>query len=336
MSSVLGRFRRPIERRLKLRLAGEDPAALAQRRDRRKLRWLWRDSDDRVLRFRALRHLSELIDPESVPLFTSVVTAEPGEHPPAVVRTAAEGLGRLLNGDCAPVLRDLLIDERPTCVQLAAARGLGMIGRPEDWAAVRAWCARVDGALLPSERDCPDVSVREPAGTAPLVQVLAALYADKSDVWWSKKASRWLTSGDPVPRMKSDRGADRIVAQRLRDALQRRAMPDAEYRRSMLHLGSLARDRDQELLAGMAAQPGPERRHVALVALGLNGDPRSIPLLDERLRNTPADQPELAADLARAAGRLGWPDLSKPLQSLQQRFDSPEVHAEVRWSLNEI
>ena len=335
MSGVLGRFRRPLERRLKLKLAGEDPAALAEKRDRRKLRWLARESDDPVLRFRALRHLSELIDPESVELFSTIAQAEPGRRPTAEVRTAAEGLGRLMNGDRAALLRRLLDPDRPAGVQLAAARGLATVGRAEDWAAVRAWCERIEGELLPDELDCAAPILREPTGTTALVWVLQALYVDKGASWWSKKGARWLSGSDPVPRLKSDVGADRIVAQNHRRALGHEEMSDDRFAEVVLQLGSMGRDRDQELLDGAIAPFDGPRRHAVRLALGLHGDPRSIPLLRSALEVTPDDRPDLATGLARAAGRLGWPALAEPLNELRTRFGQPRVRAEIAWALGE-
>jgi HEAT repeat protein len=335
MSGVLGRFRRPLERRLKLKLAGEDPAALAKKRDRRKLRWLAGESDDPALRFRSLRHLSELIDPESVELFSGIVQAEPGRRPAAEVRTAAEGLGRLMNGDRAALLRRLLDPERPAGVQLAAARGLATVGRAEDWAAVRAWCAGIEGTLLPAELDCAAPILREPPGTTALVWVLQALYVDKSASWWSKKGARWLAGSDPVPRLKSDVGADRIVAQAHRRALGHEQMNDARFGQVVLQLGSMARDRDQELLAAQLDGLDGDRRHSVLSALGLHGDIRSVPLLRAASDQVPADRADQAAGLARAAGRLGWPELAGSLLGLRARFEQREVRLEIAWALGE-
>ena len=335
MSSLLGRFRGPLEKRLKLKLAGEDPAELARKRDRRKLRWLARDADDRVLRFRALRHLSELIDPESVDLFSEIVETEPGRLPAAVVRTAAEGLGRLMNGDRAVLLRRLLDDERPAGVQLAAARGLATVGRAEDWAAVRDWCVRIEGSLLPGELDCVAPILREPAGVTPLVWVLQALYVDKDASWWSKKGARWLAGDAPVPRLKSDVGADRIVAQNHRRALSHEQMEPARFRQVVLQLGSMARDRDQELLAGLLDTVAAPRRAPVLLALGLHGDPRSESPIRRSLEQLPDDQPDLAVGLARAAGRLGWPEMVPTLTAARARFTQPEARVEVAWALGE-
>ena len=333
MSSLFGRFRGPLEKRLKLKLAGDDPAVLAQKRDRRKLRWLVRESEDPVLRFRALRHLSELIDPQSADLFAGIIEAEPGRLPAAEVRTAAEGLGRLMHGDRAVLLRRLLGDDRPAGVQLAAARGLATVGRAEDWGAVRDWCARSEGILVPDELDCVEPILREPAGVTPLVWVLQALYVDKGASWWSKKGARWLAGDTAVPRLKSDVGADRIVAQNHRRALGFEEMDDARHRAVTLQLGAMARDRDQELLAGLLGGADGARRRSVLLALGLHGDPRSVPLLRQALVD--AERPEVAAALARAAGRLGWPELARPLVDLRARFPQQQVRLQAAWALGE-
>jgi len=338
---LLDSIKAPIKHRLKVRLAGTDIDALVQRRDRRRLRWLITDSDDPVLRFRALRHLSELMDPDGVDLFLAIVEDEPGERDAALVRTAAEALGRMLNGDAIPPLRRLLNANRPVVVQIAAARALATIGRDESWEAVRAWAERVDApenALFPTERDCVQPPKREPLGTTPVVWVVETLFADKDARWWASKASKWLEGDAAKPRMKSDGGADKIVAAAHRNALERtdKDVDDDEFRRRVLHLGSLAMARDYDLLLALVkTQTDVSRRRDVIQALGLHGDVRAATAFEEWLAQAPADQPELAADLARAAGRLGVRRLAQPLTVLHDRFEDRAVRLEVVAALGE-
>jgi HEAT repeat protein len=336
---LLDSIKAPLKHRLKVRLAGTDVDALVQRRDRRRLRWLITDAEDPVLRFRALRHLSELMDPDAVDLFLAIVEDEPGNQDATMVRTAAEALGRMLMGDAAPALRRLLGANRPVSVQIAAARALATLGKDDTWSAVRAWAERVDDPeqpLFPSERDCVQPPKREPRGTTPVVWVVETLYADKDARWWSSKASRWLAGGDAKPRMKSDAGADKIVAAAHRNALERKDVDDAEFRRIVLHLGSLARARDYELLMGLVeAQTDLSRRRAAIQGLGLQADLRAAPAFEQWLAQVPPDQPELAADLARAAGRLGFRRLAPALIELYRRVDDADARSEVVAALGE-
>lgn len=328
---------RPLKTRVKLRLAGDAVEPLIANRARGRLRWLAFDSPDPVLRFRALRNLAEMMDPDSTARYLQIIGAEPGSLDPTVVRTAAEALGRMMNGDAAEALVRLLARNRPAGVQIAAARALATIGRDGDWQAVRDWAQRVDGAeqLFPDERDCVEPPKREPLGTTTIVWVLEALYADKGARWWASKASKWLASGQPSPRMRQDAGADKIVAASHRNALDRKDLDDEEFRRVVLHLGSLARDRDQERLVALVdEQQDLDRRRLAIQALGLQGDPRSVALFEGWLAECPAELPELAADLARAAGRLGFQALAAPVSRLFA-YDDPAVRLNVLWALGE-
>lgn len=337
MPGIREQFLRPLKKQVKLRLAGDDVDTLVQRRDRRRLRWLAVESPDRMLRFRALRNLAELLDPDSVPLFTQAIEAEAGSLPPSVVKVAAEGLGRLLRGDAGPALRRLLAPDRPASVQIAAARSLGLIGRPEDWAAVRSWAERCDGdwPLFPDERDCVVPPEREPPGTTPMTWMIQTMYADKEARWWSSKSGKWLASNLDKPRMSSDKGADKIVAQEHRHHLETKDLAPADLRRIVLHLGELSQDRDQALLQSLVDKAGAGLRRDAIQGLGIQSDPRSIPAFAGWIEAVPDDDPELAADLARAAGRLGWPDLVPALGALRDRFDDPAVRNNITWALGE-
>ncbi len=327
MSGFRRRLTAPLKTALKRRLAGEDVDALIGRRDRRRLRWLVAEASEPVLRFRALRALSELGDPEATPLLLARIEAEAGALPPAEVRTAAEGLGRLLHADADASLRRLLSPDRPVGVQLAAARALATIGRDEDWASVRAWAARADTEwpLFPDERDCAESPRREPPGTFPLVQVVQTLYADKAPTWWASKACKWLESDQPRPRMASDKGADKVVAQERRQALQRKELDESTFATTVRHLGAFGLDRDFDLLHSLI-----DRSPAALLALGLHGDCRSIDPIRHRL--AAGDRP---ADTARAAGRLGWPELADDLVALRSRTDDPAARANIAWALGE-
>jgi HEAT repeat protein len=317
----------PLKTALKRRLAGDDVDALIGRRDRRRLRWLVQEGTSTDLRFRALRALSELQDPDSAALFLEIVGAESGSLPPAEVRTAAEGLGRLLYGDAAAPLRRLLAPDRPVGVQLAAARSLATLGKDEDWAAVRDWAVRSEDEwpLFPDERDCADSPRREPAGTFAVVQVVQTLYADKAPRWWSSKAGKWLESDQARPRMASDKGADKVVAQEHRYALEKKGIEGEEFAATVLHLGAFGLDRDFGLLSGLVGRGLP-----VLQALGLQGDRRSIGTVRAWLARN-----EDAADAARAAGRLGWPELATDLSALRGRTEDEATRKNIAWALGE-
>lgn len=321
------RFASPLKTALKRRLAGDDVDALIGRRDRRRLRWLVQEATEPTLRFRALRALSELQDPDTAPLMLRLVESEAGELPPAEVRTAAEGLGRLLHGEAVPPLRRLLAPNRAAGVQLAAARALATIGSDESWVAVRAWAVRADTEwpLYPDERDCADSPRREPPGTFPVVQVVQTLFADKGPVWWASKASKWLESEQAQPRMASDKGADRVVAQEHRYALERKALDDDAFAVTVRHLGAFGLDRDFSLFQALL-----DRSPAALQALGLHGDRRSIDTIRQALSSGERD-----ADAARAAGRLGWPELAADLEAQRGRTTDPCARNNIAWALGE-
>ncbi len=327
MTGLRSRFAAPLKTALKRRLAGDDVDALIARRDRRRLRWLVQDATEPTLRFRALRALSELQDPDAAPLFLARIEAEAGALPPAEVRTAAEGLGRLLFGDAAQPLRRLLSPDRPVGVQLAAARALGSLGKDDDWAAVRAWAVASEERwpLFPDERDCVDCPRREPAGTFAVVQVVQTLFADKNATWWASKAASWLESDQPRPRMASDKGADKVVAQEQRYALEKKALDDDAFAEAVRHLGAFGLDRDFDLLHGLRDRGLP-----VLQALGLHGDRRSVDVVRQALARG-----EHPADAARAAGRLGWPDLAPDLADARGRTDDADARRNIAWALGE-
>lgn len=339
MKPIRRRLLNPLASRIKRRLAGEDIEGLANRRARKRLRWIAQESADPVVRFRALRNLAELLDPEAAPLFVAVLEADAGSLSSALVRTAAEGLGRLHHGDGAELLRRMLDPHRPGTVQLAAARALATMGREVDWQALRPWSARAaqQAPLFPDDRDCVPCEGDHPAGTGPLVWVLETVYADKAARWWSSKGGKWLASEDDKPRMDADRGADKIVAAAHRHSLERGELSDDDFVRTVLHLGSLARDRDFDLLVDLlAAQAEPARRCAVIQALGLHGDPRSIPMFRRWLSEVPDSEADLAADLVRATGRLGWPQMAKDLIPLWSRYSAPEVRLNLLSALGEV
>ncbi len=324
--SLRSRLTAPLKTALKRRLAGEDIDGLVQRRDRRRLRWVVEEGTDPVARFRALRALSELQDPDAADGMLAIVEAEAGSLPPAEVRTAAEALGRLLYGDASAALRRLLAPDRPVGVQLAAARALATLGKDDDWAAVRAWADRSasDWPLFPDERDCVECPRREPPGTFAVVQVVQTLYADKGPTWWASKAAKWLSSDAARPRMASDKGADKVVAQEHRYALERKGLEGEPFAVTVRHLGAFGLDRDFVLLAGL-----PDALAVRQ-ALGLHGDRRSI----ERIERWLASGEDLA-DAARAAGRLGWPELVDALATARGTTSDAAARNNIAWALGE-
>jgi len=338
MNPLRERLLSPLASRIKRRLAGEDIERLVQSRASKRLRWLAQESDDPVVRFRALRNLAELRDPEATPLFVAIADTEAGSQPPALARTAAEGLGRLLNDDITVVLRRLLDTHRPGSVQLAAARALATIGREADWQALRGWSQRVDfeTPLFPDDRDCVTYREGQALGTAPLVWVLETVYADKTASWWSSEAGKWLSSDELNPRMDADTGTDKIVAEAHRKSLEHGDMTDADFARTVLHLGSLARDQDFSLLVDLLREQTDLKRRITVIqALGLHGDPRAIPMFQQWLEEVPKSEPALVANLLRAAGRLGWPELAPSILALWERCDDRDVRLNLLSALGE-
>lgn len=332
MPSLVDRFRAPLKSRVKRALAGDDVDALVGRRDRRRLRWLAQEGTSPLVRFRALRALAELGDKDAAPFLLSVLEQTPGDPETAAVRVAAEGLGRLRHEPSAGALRRLLSPERPAQVQLAAARALATLGTGEDWSAIRRWAASTK--LLPDQRDFPDALPGEelPDGTVLVALVLQTLFADKSATWWTSKARNWLAGSDARPRIPAMEGADRIVAQQLRTALDRKEMKPAERRRTILRVGGLSLDRDQALLT-KGLRDARSRRDW-LQALGLQGDPRSLDLLLAEAKT--ATTPDEARDIIRALGRLGWRGSAELISTLRDAHDDDDVRIEAAWALGEV
>ena len=333
-------FKDRLKTRVKLRLAGDDLESLVTNRARGRIRWLAKYHEDEVLRFRALRNLAELLDPDSEDLFFEILAAQPGDLPPQVMCAAADAVGRLLHGDALGPLQKLLRDNRPVSVCMAAARALARLERPEGWAAIRKWVeAAGEGAvpLLTDERDVLDPRKREPAGSAELAWVLAPLYADKDGRWLGSKSSNWLKSDKVLPRMSSDKGSDKIVAQTLRLSLEKKTFEDDEFIQRVIRLGTLSRERDGDLLLDLLhkAPEGP-RRQAVLMAIGLQADPRSRTALEQELEAIPDDAPERAADVIRALGRLGWEEAAPAIGRARNRFTSPVVRTNAAWSLGEV
>jgi len=328
-------FRDRLKTKVKLRLAGDDLEALVTNRARGRIRWLAKYHSDPVLRFRALRNLAELLDPDSEDLFFEILGSQPGDMPPQILCAAADAVGRLLHGDALVPLQKLLRPNRPVSVCLAAGRALARLERPEGWASIRKWVESTAAdrvPLLPDERDALDPTRREPAGTAELAWVLAPLYADKDGRWLGSKSSTWLKSDKPVPRMSSDKGSDKIVAQTLRLSLEKKDFEDSEFVDRVLRLGTLSRERDGDLLrALLTKQPDGLRRRAVLMALGLQADPRSREILERELEA--ADEPEVAADIIRALGRLGWEAAAPAIGSARNRFPDSVVRRNAAWSL---
>ncbi|GEM_PF-1608245 len=330
-------FKDRLKTKVKLRLAGDDLEALVTNRARGRIRWLAKYHDDPVLRFRALRNLAELLDPESEDLFFEILAAQPGDLPPQIMCAAADAMGRLLHGDALEPLQKLLRNNRPVSVCLASARALARLERPEGWAAIRRW-AEGQGAgdvpLLADERDVLDPIKREPAGTAELAWILAPLYADKDGRWLGSKSANWLKSDKPVPRMSSDKGSDKIVAQTLRLSLEKKDFEETEFIDRVIRLGTLSRERDGDLLRSLLGKQEGVRRRAVLMGLGLQADPRSREILERELDS--AQDPETAADVMRALGRLGWEDAAAAIGRARNRFSEPVVRRNAAWSLGEI
>lgn len=326
-----------LKTRVKLRLAGDDLEALVTNRARGRIRWLAKYHADPLMRFRALRNLAELLDPDSEDLFFEILASQPGDLPPQVLCAAADAMGRLLHGDALPPLQKLLRPNRPVSVCLAAARALARLERPEGWAAIRKWVEATGSdsvPLLPDERDALDPTRRDPVGTAELAWVLAPLYADKDGRWLGSKSSMWLKSDKPVPRMSSDKGSDKIVAQTLRLSLAKKTYEEAVFTDKVIRLGTLSRERDGELLRDLLSKQEGPRRQAVLMAIGLQADPNSRAILEGELEGT--TDPEAAANVIRALGRLGWADAAPAIAKARNRFPDAVVRHNAAWALGEI
>jgi HEAT repeat protein len=325
-----------LERRLKITLAGSDLEALVRKRDRRRLRWLGKTSPDPILRFRALRALSELIDPQSEDLFLSIVHAPAGEVTAIELSIAAQALARLVSRQAASPLVRLLEPSRPTAVNLAAARALASLGSANDWAAVRRWVKRSsqhppfpDGRDLLYDKDTENSEIQSS------ILVLQVLYPEKDLRWWSSKAKSWLGSADGVPRFASERGADRVVAQSLRTSLSRERLGDDEFRHKVILLGTLARDQDYEYLLGILGSERLDRARAVRSALSLCSDPRGIPHMRQQLDLAKSQSPSELADALRCAGRYAHPELVGPINGSWHGQLNQDCRNNLIWALGE-
>ncbi len=333
--SIFEQVRRRVVHELKVGLAGEDLDALVLRRDRRRLRWIAEEGEDPVVRLRALRHLAEMMAVEVAPLFITAIEAPAGDLPALQVRVAAEGLGRLQHRPALPALKRLLGADRPASVRLAAARALAGVGGAEAWKAVRAFCQDAEGEtpLLPDLRDTCVPEEAGPLGTRSAALVFQVHFADQDGRWWAQKAANWLKGQEDEPRVAANRGADKAVAALLRNSLEKRGLDDETFGFTVLHLGTLARERDGDLLAGLLSEHREGPRHRSLIqALGLQADPSTVLRL-----GTPvgAASPSDVVDLARALGRLGWPSAAVPLGALRGKARDPAARIEIAWALGE-
>ena len=326
-----------LERRVKTTLAGTDLEALVRNRDRRRLRWLCEESDDDILRLRALRSLSELVDPSSQQLFVSRVQAPAGDLPTLEICVAAQALGRLVCRQAAAPLQRLLEPSRPAAVNLSAARALASLGEPSDWQAVRRWVKRSahDNPPFPDLRDLIQNDEPELREQQVAVLVLQVLYPEKDLRWWTGKASAWLRSSDSAPRIGSERGADKVVAQSLRHALQRERLSDPEFRHKVLLLGTLARDRDYEFLHGLLAEERLERARAVRSALSLGADPRGIEPMRRQLERARTESASELADALRCAGRYSHRELVGPISESWQAELNEDCRSNLIWALGE-
>jgi hypothetical protein len=200
---------------------------------------------------------------------------------------------------------------------------------------VRRFCqeANDDSPLLPDLRDTCLPVESGPAPVAIAALVFQACYADQDGRWWSQKAAAWLRGADEEPRVPANHGADRAVSALLRNTLERGELDDDAFRFTVLHLATLARARDGALLSRLLEHHPMGPRHRALVqALGLQGDPRNLPLLDAAARAATDHSARL--DAARALGRLSWPEAA-PILAAMQAHATPELREEIAWALGE-
>ncbi len=331
-------LRNRLKRQVKIGLAGSNLEALVENRDRRRLRWLAEESNEPVLRFRALRNLAEIIDPQSEQMFLRIIQRPAGDLPTAEVRTAAEGLGRLVCRDAAPALIRLLEPNRPAAVNLAAARALATLGSPRDWQAVRRWVIRSDqdNPPLPDYRDVETCEGSEHAGATPAIWVLQVLYPEKGLRWWTGKAAAWLSSEEPGPRIGTERGADRVVAQNLRKELERSRPGDDEFRHKVLLLGNLSRDRDHGFFEQLAAaETDPARRDSVLHAWSLCSDPRAVPEMKARLASMRRVESGELTNAVRCAGRIASRELVGPIFETWPCSTTQESRCNLFWALGE-
>ncbi len=330
-------LRARLERRLKTTLAGTDLEALVRNRDRRRLRWLCQESTDPLLRFRALRALSELIDPQSQDIFLRMVHLPAGEVPTIELCIAAQSLARLVcRESTAPLIR-LLETSRPVAVNLAAARALASLGSPADWEAVRRWVERsaVEGLTYPDLRDLlyPD-EVSEPANQS-AVFVLQVLYPEKGVVWWESKAATGGGSSEAAPGFSSEGVAGRVVAQSLRSSLERERLGDEEFRHKALLLGNLARDRDYDFLREQLGKERLQRARTIRIALSLIADPRGVAQMRQDLERARSQGGEELADALRCAGRYAHRDLVGPISESWLSDLDEACRTNLIWALGE-
>jgi len=231
----------------------------------------------------------------------------------------------------------MLEPSRPVAVNLAAARALASLGSPEDWEAVRRWVERstADNPAYPDLRDllCPE-STAEPAILS-AVSVLQVLYPEKGLQWWTSKAGAWLGSSEPAPRVSSERGADRVVAQSLRNSLQRDRLDDDEFRHKALLLGNLARDRDYNFLVDHLGKERLGRARALRSALSLIADPRGLTQMRQDLEGARSEGGEELPDALRRAGRYAHRDLVRPISDSWRSDLNEACRTNLIWALGE-
>jgi hypothetical protein len=260
-----------------------------------------------------------------------------GEIPTIEICIAAQSLARLVCRESTAPLVRLLEPSRPVAVNLAAARALASLGSPADWEAVRRWVERTtrENPTYPDLRDllCPEDS-SEPASVC-AVSILQVLYPEKGLQWWTSKAGTWLGSSEAAPRVSSERGADRVVAQSLRNSLQRERLGDEEFRHKALLLGNLARDRDYSFLLKHLGTERLERARAIRSALSLIADPRGVEQMQRNLERARAQGGEELADALRCAGRYAHRDLVGPIYTSWLSNLDEACRTNLIWALGE-
>jgi HEAT repeat protein len=241
------------------------------------------------LRIRAVRELGVRQDREALPLLVSLLT----DPVPGVRRSAAWALAVGGAAEHRVLLGEAARRERCDEVRLMMAAAAVRCGEPvaAGWAILEAAAQREVATFYGLRRTADAIG----AGTGHCAQ-------------------RWGLLLDPDG---DHRQPDTLTPQpmeRLREVALSGLRRDPESRTLLKRLGALQHPHDLPIL--LSDHTGRRTRHVAVEAIGMHGDPRSIPVLVATLRAIPDPGQGFASRrvASEALGRLGCPEVGRVLE----------------------
>lgn len=212
-----------------------------------------------------------------------------------------------------------LLGDARAAVRRNVAAALGHLGRARALPALRA-----AGAVDRSEEGRVALAVARVRCGEPLGDVVAGVEAFERRILWTCSGPRQPQQVGGVPAL-TERfwiclgdhpGVVTPRAELRADRLRRVAQVQADTREAILGLGALRHPDDRETLEGLLHTAGRREEHALIAALGLHGDPRSLPRLVDALFATDVDPGRGFAQrrtCATALGRLGLRESSRVL-----------------------